>query len=364
MNIFLKAENDYQTQNRHTLKRIPIFLVAMLLSFGSANLIAQDIHFAQFHNSPLRISPALTGVFDGDVRFIANYRNQWQSVPVTYMTLSGTYDMKFPTPRGKKGYFAGGLVFDYDQAGQSKLHLASFGLNSSYTIELSQRSFLGFGAQLSLNQRGFNLTDLSFDNQYDGLRYNPNIDPKENFNNTSIFFADLAGGLNYRLQSTKESKKRHKLDLGFAMYHITEPNMSFQKNSKVSSSLQQRFSIYGLGTIMIKPKFDLLIYGMRQIQGPYREASTSLAGKIHLNEKRGKKLALVIGGLFRFDFLGDAAVPMIEVHYNYWQVGVSYDINVSNFNEATNYKGGPEFSIQYLLHKVKPLPEFKICPII
>ncbi|MEO6037125.1 MAG: hypothetical protein ABIQ93_01850, partial [Saprospiraceae bacterium] len=45
-------------------------------------LSAQDIHFSQFANSPINLSPGLIGAFGGDVRFVANYRNQWRSGPI------------------------------------------------------------------------------------------------------------------------------------------------------------------------------------------------------------------------------------------------------------------------------------------
>jgi hypothetical protein len=51
-------------------------------------LFAQDIHFSQFDGALLNISPAYTGVFDGDYRFSAIYRSQWQAVPVGYSTFN------------------------------------------------------------------------------------------------------------------------------------------------------------------------------------------------------------------------------------------------------------------------------------
>ena len=58
-------------------------------------LFAQDIHFTQYYNSPLNVSPALTGVFQQDMRIALNWRNQWRSVPVDYRTYSAAFDTKF-----------------------------------------------------------------------------------------------------------------------------------------------------------------------------------------------------------------------------------------------------------------------------
>ncbi|MEM6772440.1 MAG: hypothetical protein AAF597_17825, partial [Bacteroidota bacterium] len=71
------------------------------------------------------------------------------------------------------------------------------------------------------------------------------------------------------------------------------------------------------------------------------------------------------GGLgYRFDRIGDAFFPHIQLHYNAWRVGLSYDINVSDFRVATQGNGGPELSIRYIIKKVRPVPSRRFCPII
>ena len=96
--------------------------------FGAIAVFAQDLHFSQFQASPLNHNPALTGIFNGDKRFSASYRNQWFSVPVDYLTFSGSYDMKF-RPDGARSFWSAGAVFNYDRAGDSKLATAYLGLN-------------------------------------------------------------------------------------------------------------------------------------------------------------------------------------------------------------------------------------------
>jgi len=63
------------------------------------------------------------------------------------------------------------------------------------------------------------------------------------------------------------------------------------------------------------------------------------------------------------DRLGDALIPKIAVEYNSWYAGVSFDINTSSFKEATNGRGGPEFSLIYTFAKSRPLSQLKACPI-
>ena len=116
----------------------------------AASISAQDIHFSQFYNSPLNINPALAGVFKEDIRFIGNYRSQWQSVPVPYLTFSGAYDQKFLNFKLGNGFFAGGLIFNIDKAGYSELSISQLSLAGSYTLQLNDLNFLLLG-YLSMN---------------------------------------------------------------------------------------------------------------------------------------------------------------------------------------------------------------------
>ena len=52
-------------------------LVILLISF-LGKVSAQDIHFSQFFQAPLRVNPGLTGVFNGDQRAFFQYRDQWK----------------------------------------------------------------------------------------------------------------------------------------------------------------------------------------------------------------------------------------------------------------------------------------------
>src|SRR5436853_6211672 len=75
------------------LKYTVIF--CMLLLHNNV-LHAQDISFSQFYEQPLLRNPALAGLFNGDVRLSASYRNQWQSVTVPYRTFALSTEIKFP----------------------------------------------------------------------------------------------------------------------------------------------------------------------------------------------------------------------------------------------------------------------------
>ncbi len=87
----------------------------MLIAIAQ-NAIGQDIHFSQFFEAPLLRNPSLAGIFTGDVRVQAVYRDQWNSVTNAYKT--GSLNAEYKMPIGKSDDFiTAGLQMLYDKAG-------------------------------------------------------------------------------------------------------------------------------------------------------------------------------------------------------------------------------------------------------
>ncbi len=318
-------------------------------------LHAQDIHFSQFYNSPLNLNPALTGVFNGDHRFVANYRSQWNKVPVNYLTFSGTYDTKLNVKKVYNGVLSAGVKLNYDRAGDSRLRMSEIGLIGSYTFPINEANLLTAGFGVDLSNRSFSTTDLRYDDQYDGEIYNPNIQTSDLFAKQSFIFFGLNAGINYHWQSLKN--KRSKLDAGLGIHQFNQPKQSFQ--DQIDVFVSTRFSGYALGTIKLAEKFDLEVDAMYQNQGVYKEFVFGAGLKIYVNNKKGSQFALQPGINLRSN---DAIIPYIEFYYEAFKVGLSYDVNTSPFNVATRYFGGPEMSLIYRIINVRPL-QSKPCPI-
>lgn len=321
-----------------------------------AGVHAQDLHHSQFYTSPLNLNPALTGVFNGDYRGALNLRSQWAVDDlVKYQTVAFNADMKIRPRMGAKGFWAAGLLFNYDQAGDSRLNLAHVGLSGSYTRALTRNHLVTLGGLVGFAQRRFRTDDLIWDSQWTGSGVDPDLPTMEDLSNTSNTFADLSAGINYRFQASE----RTFLNLGLGYFHINEPDQTFFSQSS-TEVLDSRYAISLVSSWQLLPVLDLLLHGVMQFQGEYDELTLGGYGRIHLNQKRGKELAILLGFGGRLE---DAWIPKVALEYNNWYAGLSFDINNSDFNRATNSRGGPEISIMYRMTTVKPLPEFKNCPI-
>ena len=107
--------------------RMNLIKYVVLLVAGSsqlsATLVAQDLHFSQFMNSPLVTNPANTGFIpEGDYRIGVNYRNQWSSImAIPYKTMSAFGDIQTMNNDDNTGWLGvGGLVLR-DVAGSGNL---------------------------------------------------------------------------------------------------------------------------------------------------------------------------------------------------------------------------------------------------
>jgi type IX secretion system PorP/SprF family membrane protein len=343
----------------------------LLLVLACCAATAQDIHYSQFYNAPNHLNPALTGVFRGCTRFMGNYRSQWRAVPVDYLTFTAAADQKFyPKDTEKKGLFAAGLHLDYDRAGSSNLQQAQLALSGAYAHSLSSRAFLSVGVELAGSNRSFDTGNLTWDNNFDPGRgqFDPTL-PGEDFSNNSRTFLSVGTGLNLRLQSLGDAElvddgtKRTKLDLGVGIFHVNRPDQSF-KNFGSKSRLFVRWSPYAMGVLQLGKQlpFDLVGNLTWQIQGPYEEKLGMLGIRWHADTKPDNQIWFQIGSGYRFDDFSDAVYPTIEVFFKGIHIGANYDINVSDFNVATNRRGGFELSGRYIINCSPRL--VKVCPFI
>lgn len=364
MNI---TTNQYYSLPMSTLR---LLMVAMIVSLLSGISFAQDFHYSQFYNAPLHLNPALTGIFRGDIRAMGNYKSQWVDVPVDYKTVTLAVDKKFLKVSSNDGFFSGGVAFNYDRAGDSKLNWANLDLNLSYTRVFSPKVIVSVGGKAALISRGFDNDGLRYDSQFDESRgaFNPDFPDNENFSQDNFVFPDFGVGINLRLQSKQtdelvfRNNRRTKLDVGVALHHLTAPNQTFFDESV---NLERRLSPYAIGTLQVLPVVDAVAAINYQSQGEfYDEIVMMLGGRVWIKNTINNQISLMAGMGLRRDSNQDAYWPTFEVTYNNLMVGLNYDFNTSQFDVATENRGGMELSVRYIIRKVRPLPEFKVCPLL
>ncbi len=314
---------------------------------------AQDIHWSQFPDNPIYQNPGQAGNFNGDYRFVANYRDQWRSVSVPFQTTSFSFDGKaLAQRRFDIGY---GFLLFHDVVGDGKLNTLEIQGNANITFYLKKDSSLQLrpGMNIGMNQRRLNANALFFDNQFDGVKFDPSLSSNEIFQTDSK--TNLSTGLgtvvNYKLDA------RNAFNAGIGFYNLNRPNQGFfgQKITRdIRSNLFIQLEHIWRDQFVLKPAINA------NIQGKYREVVLGSSIKYILNNQKVIYRAVQGGVWYRFR---DAAYFTAGMNYQDWFFGVSYDFNLSKLTQASNARGGIEFAVQYIIRSVKPKKIMhRVCP--
>jgi type IX secretion system PorP/SprF family membrane protein len=337
---------------RYLLSIAPCSLPLLFLFFAQV-ITAQNVHFSQMYNNPLRMNPARAGVFNGHIRGAALYRQQWSAVPVPYQTLSAGVDWK-GRQKGKNG-LAFAALLEHDKAGDGGLRWTKMGglLCVHHQIGVNLSLSAGFGTEFA--QRNINIEALTFQKQWNGDVFDANLSNGENMNRTSGVFPLLSGGINlhYASQETRSS-----LNVGFGTFHLNRPNVGFRQDDP--DHLPIRWALLTDGFIQLREQTDLLYFGTGQLMA---RASEWVAGggiRQILAAQPGHYLDVQMSIGLRWK---DAVIPALQITWNDWTVGLSYDVNTSPFQIATARRGGPEVALVWRPIPVPNVKTTKCCPI-
>lgn len=332
------------------------FLVLTIWMLADNVALSQDIHYSQFYNSPQNLNPALTGSFNGDHRFTLSHRDQWRFVPVPWTTFSGAYDRNIMPYHSDKHFYGVGLNVNYDKQGDSRLTLLNIGLNGAFHKLLNSKNIISLGANLGYATKGFDTKSLTWNEQWNGEKFDPTKSSGEAFQNTErVNYVETGLGLNYRYQKSA----RTNLDLGIGALHLIEPEVSF--NGDKPTKLPRRYTFSGVGNFRLTESLDLQLHALHQIQTKYNETVFGGLGKIYLDQNRGRELQLHLGLGYR---TSGSLIPTAALQYNAWYVSFNLDMDSTPFNDAldTN-RGAYELHLRYIIKNVKPF-RFKNCPIL
>jgi type IX secretion system PorP/SprF family membrane protein len=323
-----------------------LYLVFFTFLIMHSFVSSQDLHYTQFYASPLNLNPAAAGVFYGDYRFAANYRDQWSSLGTPYTTMSLSYDMKL-FKRQLDGNFIGvGLIINEDKAGDAKLQNFQTNVALSFNKALNGdgNHYISVGGQYGYAQRSVSVSNATWDSQWDGNEYNANFPVNEPLNQ-SFWYSDLSAGLMWHYAPSQLMN----FNLGFGMEHINQPNISFITNAQ--DILYKRYNIHTTDFFAMSEAENLYLVPsiLYTWQGPAKELDFgSFLMYIMTDRSRYTKFKGEIDLSFGlFVRAKDAIMPAIRIGIRNLAFGVSYDINTSKLNEATGGSGGLEFSLIY-----------------
>jgi type IX secretion system PorP/SprF family membrane protein len=308
-----------------------------LLAFtGQQQLAAQDIHFSQFFEAPLWRNPSLAGIFTGDVRVQAVYRDQWNSVTDAYRTGSMNAEIKMPV--GKLNDFVTvGLQALYDRAGTigwTSTHVLP-ALNYHKSLSGEKNRYLSLGFMGGLVQRRFDPSKMTTNSQYD------NGGLGETLLNNQYTYADGSVGMSYN--SDIRDQPANNFYLGVAYHHFNRPQKSFYRNNTIE--LQPKWVFSGGLKMGVSDYAFITLQADHSRQGSFSETMGGVLYGLKLGEDPDNPAYVIhAGGFLRWN---DALVPVIKLDYNPFSVALSYDVNISKLRPSSYGRGGFELSVSY-----------------
>jgi len=336
------------------VKHIAIVIIMYFTLFKS--LIAQDIHFSQFYNSPLNLNPAKAGYFMGSHRFALNYKNQWQSVTVPYRTFSASFDMPVIQRSAHQDMFGTGIVLNTDKAGDAAYGTtqASFAFSYIKALNKLNNHYISFALQPGIFQRSFKQDALNFDNQYDGTALNTSLPQGETFSKSNFVFFDMSAGLYWNYQYMDNLG----FDAGLAVFHINKPAQSFYNDT--STILNRKTLFFANAVFQVSDKYDAVPGIFYAHQHNFNEF---LIGSTFRYIKSPNPINYSTFNLGMFFRTKDAAIVVAGFDYLQYSFAVSYDINLSDLKPASRNMGGLEVSFKYIIDSKRSYIKKVPCPI-
>lgn len=351
------------------------YLLITLIALGAVSANAQDPHFSQFYMTPLYLNPALTGAFDGCYRLTALFRGQWgevlrdESVPM-YRTYTASVDFRTRKGFAKGDAFGIGGQFMGDQAGESKFGFNSGGISLAYHKSLNSRhtNFLAAGFSSSIYQQTIDFSRLQFGSQWDGNGYNALLPTNEFLVDNRFLYWDVNAGLLWYMKIAK----RTSVYVGASAWHLNRPAISFLGDKNVKMNM--KFVGHGGVRFPIKGRFDLQPKFIVMFQGKSIETIWAADFRILFEERYPEGSHMRFGAMFRM-VGGDPNAPWRDkrlnpesvvlnagVVWNGIELGVAYDVNVSQLISGSRARGGFEVGLAYIGKCKTRGPQTIYCP--
>jgi|WetSurMetagenome_2_1015567.scaffolds.fasta_scaffold00337_5 type IX secretion system PorP/SprF family membrane protein len=336
LSCFIYNSNRSELRYCHLL-----FLTVILMIFHVVNLHAQDIHFSQFYAAPLLTNPANTGMSGENFRIATIYRNQWATVGAPFETISTSIDKKLII--SNQSFGIGAFVF-HDRSSSFNLSANEFMLSFSYSkIINNQQITIGF--QPGYVSRSFNLNGLTFDSQFDlsTLIFNASLPSLESGLGQELHYFDLNVGIFWRTLINQLMPSA-----GISVSHV---NMPVEKFSTSSSGIRLPMKLNFAGNVIVpvNNRLDLIPSLLYSYTPGAQEFLLGSIGEYSINNFTVPVKKLYAVTMFRLNPLRDidALILGCGAEFMKFNMGITYDFNISPLSTITNCAGAFEISLVY-----------------
>jgi|688.fasta_scaffold255917_2 type IX secretion system PorP/SprF family membrane protein len=323
------------------------YFFILLWILVSQQLWGQDFHFSQFYASPLTLNPALTGRFDGNMRFTGIYRTQWSGINTNtylYQTPSASAEVNFFNNKASLGF-----LFLNDQTNDKTFNTLLGGLSFSYKV-LFEKFQLSIGLQGTYTQTSLDRNKISGGS----IQIEPST-------NTAINKFDFNAGIfgNYNIN------EKNILYFGLSSFHLLTPKDNFVSDVAIKN-LPLKFIIHSGAELKISSKISTIPGALISYQAKATETNIGNTFSYQVTDDRDYNLYLFAGIWSRINVLRiESLIPKVGIEYKKIRVTASYDYNINQIgndvsNANNNIPNTFELSMNYIL-KTNKGKEYEDC---
>jgi type IX secretion system PorP/SprF family membrane protein len=304
-------------------------------------LFAQDFTFSQFYEQPLLRNPALAGVFNGDLRVAMAYRDQWSSITVPYRTTSLSVEYKIPIGSAQDVLTIGSQM-SMDGAGDIRLKRTQFLpiINFHKSLSGETNTYLSLAFMGGPVSSQFDVSQLKLGDQFVGGSYNASNSSMQPISNSGYSYWDMSTGLCF----STEFQNKARVYFAAGLAHFSSPVIK-SVTTYNAGTLAPRLSLNIGSNAMVGEKGHIMAFVDFFSQNKQQQLLGGVMYGMEFSEHQDEEAAILyVGSFLRW---GDALIPVIKLDFNHTSFGISYDVNVSKLNVASNWRGGIEITASY-----------------
>lgn len=310
------------------MRKVILYLLVYLVVMSGASLSTkgQDVRFSQYFTTPHLVNPAFTSMFKGDYQVMLNYRSQWGGIAeVPYRTVAAAADAKVYAGFADCDYIGLGVNLLADRAGALNYGTMQANVTGAYFKSLNgyANNYLSLGFSGGIAQRFLDNDPEAF------------LDGPETFAVQQFSYFDISTGLLW----TYFPEEGLNVYAGAAMFHVNEPDLSHFVSSREffggEAALPRRYVMHAGGSLPLGDVFRIRPSFQFMTQGPSHEfdigAMFQMLTSHPLAKKKGEDNSIYLGAFYR---KGDAIIAAARLDYQGYYLTMSYDIGISNLNQA------------------------------
>lgn len=325
----------------------------LLVTFWSVGK-SQDFSYTQVFAHSSTLSPALTGLHNGQFKASMLFRSQWVRAVDQPFTMAGGYvDLrsKVPFMVTSRDAFGIGLGFVAENQGVIEYKKNSFNINAAYhkALDYSGEHTLSVGAQLGFLQNAVGYENLTFMDQFDGSGFN--LSTSEDLPANMVNSLDFGMGVHYQF-----AREDDLVSAGISMFHINSPDISFNSNDETTldetkNVLFRKYVAHVYYQASINRDFTLTPRIVAKVQGPHQLAMVGSTARIRLSgfNENAIHVGLLLQGGKTFDaaFKLHTTSLLVGYEFNAFNIGLSYDVGLINRYNFRSNPGNFELSLSY-----------------